>query len=327
VIVPKTGVRYIPVVETPEGQFIQDTSAIMDVLESRFTERSVVPRTPKQKLVSAIFEMWGDEWLLIPAMHYRWNHGNFPFIYEEFGKIAFPSMPTFVRRFVGKKLGARFKSFVPMLGITDKSIPAIEHWYENQVLPALNAHFGKHDYLLGGRPCVGDFGLMGPLYAHLYRDPAPGKIMRDIAPNVVKWIDRMNSEDSKAGDYLANDDIPDSLLGLLKQQFIEFWPVQIDTLALNKRWIEENPKTRELPRMLGEHKYRIGRVTEKRVVRTFSQWKLQRVLDIYHGFSKEEKAVVDPLLHAIEGYEPMQTIVKKRVKRENNKLVVAGDNF
>ena len=151
--------------------------------------------------------------------------------------------------------------------------------------------------------------------------------MRDIAPNVVKWIDRMNSEDSKAGDYLANDDIPDSLLGLLKQQFIEFWPVQIDTLALNKRWIEENPKTRELPRMLGEHKYRIGRVTEKRVVRTFSQWKLQRVLDIYHGFSKEEKAVVDPLLHAIEGYEPMQTIVKKRVKRENNKLVVAGDNF
>lgn len=118
IIIPNTGVRFIPVVKTPNSEYLQDTSAIIDVLEAQFPARSIVPNKPQQRLVSAILEMWGDEWLLIPAMHYRWNHDNFPFIYEEFGKIALPGMPAFIRRFVGKKLGAKFKGFVPMLGIS-----------------------------------------------------------------------------------------------------------------------------------------------------------------------------------------------------------------
>jgi len=324
VIIPKTGVRFVPVVETPSGDFLQDTSAIMDVLEQQFPERSVVPPKPKQKLISAIFEMWGDEWLLIAAMHYRWNHDNFPFIYEEFGKIAFPSMPAFIRRFVGKRLGAKFRSFVPMLGITETSIPAIEDWYENHVLPLLDTHFAKHDYLLGAKPCVGDFGLMGPLYAHLYRDPASGKLMNKIAPNVAKWVERMNDGTVQTGDWLSDDAIPDTLMPILSRQFAEFWPVQIDTLAQNQQWMLDNPQTKELPRMLGEHKFKMGDTEEKRVIRTFSQWKLQRVLDIYQGFNEVEKASTDPLLHELGGYSDMQTSVKQRVIRVNNLLVVEG---
>ena len=322
IIEPKTGVRFIPVLETPDGEFIQDTSVIMDSLEATFPERAILPNTAKQRLVSAIMEMWGDEWLLIPAMHYRWNHNNFPFIYEEFGKIALPSMPAFVRRFVGKKLGAKFKAFVPMLGITPNSIPAIEDWYEKHVLPALDAHFSKHDYLLGSRPCVGDFGLMGPLYAHLYRDPASGKIMRRIAPNVAKWVERMNQDDVTLGTWIENDVIPSSLMGLLKRQFVEFWPVQIDTLARNQKWMKENPGTKVLPRAVGEHTFEMGKVTEKRAVRSFSQWKLQRVLDIYKAFDDANKASVDPLLKELGAYEFLQTSIEQRVTRENNLLVV-----
>jgi len=322
IIIPNTGVRFVPVVKTPTGEFLQDTSAIMDVLETRFPERSVIPSTPKQRLISAILEMWGDEWLLIPAMHYRWNHDNFPFIYEEFGKIAFPSMPAFIRRFVGKKLGAKFRSFVPMLGITEKTIPGIENWYENHVLPLLDAHFAKHNYLLGARPCIGDFGLSGPLYAHLYRDPAPGKLMKEIAPNVVKWVERMNQANVEQGNYLEDDIIPDTLLAILKRQFSEFWPVQIDTLARNQEWMLNNPETKELPRAAGEHTFQIDGIVEKRMVRTFSQWKLQRVLDVYQAFSETEKASVDPLLHELGGFALMQTKIGQRVTREKNILVV-----
>lgn len=321
-IEPNTGVRFIPVVETPSGEFIQDTSAIIERLESDFPARSVTPQTPKQKLVSAIIEMWGDEWLLIPAMHYRWNHDNFPFIYEEFGKIALPNMPRFIRRFVGKKLGAKFKGFVPLLGITSNTIPAIEHWYENEVLPQLDAHFAEHDYLLGSRPCVGDFGLMGPLYAHLYRDPAPGKIMRRIAPNVAKWVERMNQSAPDLGQWLSDDAIPESLMALLRRQFEEFWPVQIDTLVRNEQWIKDNPNSKQLPRMVGEHNFYIGGVTEQRAVRSFSQWKLQRVLEIYDAFSAQEKASVAPLLTSLGGHEYLQTRIRRRVSRVNNVLVV-----
>lgn len=190
-------------------------------------------------------------------------------------------------------------------------------------MPLLDAHFAKYDYLLGARPCVGDFGLMGPLYAHLYRDPAPGKLMKKIAPNVAKWVERMNQENPVAGHYLDNDEVPDTLIAILTRQFEEFWPTQIDTLARSQQWIQSNPNTKKLPRMLGEHTFTLGDITEKRVVRTFSQWKLQRVLDVYQGFDETEKALVDPLLHQLDAYEYMQTSISHRVYRENNILVAA----
>ena len=44
------------------------------------------------------------------------------------------------------------------------------------MLKDLSAHFDSHPYLLGGKPCVGDFSLAGMTYGHLYRDPVPGMI-------------------------------------------------------------------------------------------------------------------------------------------------------
>jgi glutathione S-transferase len=322
VIVPNTGVRFIPVVETPEGEFIQDTSVIMDKLEAAFVGRTVVPKGPNQQLVSALMEIWGDEWLLIPAMHYRWNHDNFPFIYEEFGKIVMPRMPAFIRRVVGKKIAAKFRGFVPMLGITHKSIPAIENWYENQVLVQLNEHFSKHDYLLGSRPCTGDFGLFGPLYAHLYRDPAPQKIMQAKAPFVVKWIERMNNPSADLGTWCVNDRIPHTLLPILEQQFAEFWPVLKSALGRTQKWIQENPDIQKLPRTIGEHSYRIGGIEEKRMISSFSQWKLQRVLDIYRTFDDKQKLMVSPLLASLGASDYMQIEIEHRVCRHNNMLVV-----
>ena len=48
-----------------------------------------------------------------------------------------------------------------------------------------------HEYLLGDRPCLADFAMMGPLYAHLYRDPVPGKLVRTRAPLVGMWIEKV----------------------------------------------------------------------------------------------------------------------------------------
>lgn len=320
VIVPKTGVRFVPVVKTPEDEYLQDTAQIIDTLEQRHPQRPVVPATPKQKLVSYLFETWGDEWLVIPAMHYRWNKDNFPFIYQEFGKVIAPNMPGFIRAFFGKKIGAKFKGFVPLLGITDKSIPAIEDWYENHVLPLLDKHFAEYDYLLGSKPCVGDFGLMGPLYAHLYRDPEPGSIMKERAPNLARWVERMNQPQQVEGAYLADDVIPDTLLELLTRIFKEQWPVLINTVKALQDWTEQNPHIAEIPRTIGEHAYTIGEVTENRAIGTFHQWKVQRIVDCYCQFEAQQKQSVDTFLQSVGGLESMQLDIKKRLHRVNNKL-------
>jgi len=321
IITPHTGVRFIPVLKTPQEEYIQDTTVIIDTMEKRHPENPLVPSSPKQKLVSKLFEIWADEWLLIPAMHYRWNKDNFPFIYEEFGRVVTPRMPAFIRAFVGKKIGSKFKGFVPILGITPATIPAIEDWYENHVLHFLEQHFSTHDYLLGAKPSLGDFGLIGPLYAHLYRDPAPGKLMKNIAPNVAKWVERMNSPTAQHGDWLSNDEVPETLYPLLQRIFAEFWPVLESTVEKLQQWQQQNPTKNEVPRTIGNHAFSIGGVKENRAIMTFHQWKLQRVLDCYNNIDVELKDTVDEMLSNLGGKQAMQLKITNKVKRVNNQLV------
>jgi len=77
-----------------------------------------------------------------------------------------------------------------MLGITEETRGCIEHSYE-AFLDEFSAHLQQHKFLLGGRPCLADFAFYGPLYAHLYRDPASGEVMKSRAPKVVKWVERL----------------------------------------------------------------------------------------------------------------------------------------
>ncbi|HEM47696.1 MAG TPA: hypothetical protein ENO23_11705, partial [Alphaproteobacteria bacterium] len=69
----RTGLAFIPVVVTPEGETWQDTSDIFDALEAWFPEPALLPRSPVQRVVAQIFELYADEFMVLPAMHYRWS--------------------------------------------------------------------------------------------------------------------------------------------------------------------------------------------------------------------------------------------------------------
>ena len=73
VILPRVGAPIVPVLETAAGEFMQDSTDIIDFLEARHPQASVYPATPVQRLVALLLELYGDEWLVIPAMHYRWS--------------------------------------------------------------------------------------------------------------------------------------------------------------------------------------------------------------------------------------------------------------
>jgi len=181
-IIPRTGVRFIPVVQTPEDDVFQDTTIIIDELEKRFPNHSVYPSTPKQKLAALLLELYGDEWLVIPAMHYRWNK-NEQWALLEFGKLSKPDGSIEEQLQLGEKVAAPFQGSLPFLGITDATEGAIENSYE-ALLADLDVHFARYDYLLGTRPCVGDFGLIGPLYAHLFREEtrSPANLWKSLLP-------------------------------------------------------------------------------------------------------------------------------------------------
>ena len=67
------GRAYQPILETTAGEFVQDTTEIIDFIEPRHPEPSVYPSSPCQRLVALLLELYGDEGLTKPAMHYRWN--------------------------------------------------------------------------------------------------------------------------------------------------------------------------------------------------------------------------------------------------------------
>jgi len=330
IIVPKTGVKYIPVVKTPNGEYLQDTTNIIDQLEELPSSRSVYPTTPKQRLVSLLLELYGDEWLVLPAMHYRWNFDsvNQPFLYKEFGKILTPNMPGFVRHFLGKKIGSRFKGMVPKIGITEKSIPGIEAWFEKDFLPSLNEHLSHHDFLLGSKPCIADFGFIASLWAHLYRDPYPKNLISEKAPHVASWIERMKDASKIEGELLTDDEVPETLFPILKNLFEFQWPVLEDTSNRLNDWYAKETNgieaghSIEVPRLIGQHKFKIGHTEEMRSVSPFSQWRMQRPLNYYSSLSNEEKQQVEPLLKQVNGLYAMRFKVEHQLMRENNRFVI-----
>jgi len=71
-VVPVVGRWIIPVLLTPEGRYVQDGADIID----HFEDGSTVPvparlSTPLHAVVARVFELFGGEGLLRPAMHYR----------------------------------------------------------------------------------------------------------------------------------------------------------------------------------------------------------------------------------------------------------------
>jgi len=324
-IIPRTGVRFIPVLQTPEDEVLQDTTAIIDTLEPRFPEHGVYPDGPCQHLAALLLELYGDEWLLMPAMHYRWNYpeSNQPFIFQQFGDMAFPWLPKFARRMLGHRIGKRFQGFVPRLGIDPETIPAIESSF-NGLLAELNAHFSGHEFLFGDRPSIGDFGMIGPFYAHLYRDPYPGCLIREQAPAVAGWIERMLSAEPANGKFLPDDRIPETLWPVLARMVREQLPVLIETERALAGWHREHPECDEVPRVLGEHRFELEGLTGHRVVLPHSMWRWQRPRDYYQSLTGQSRPAAQQMADKLRLRLALSVRPRVRLTRRDNRFVIAS---
>ncbi|XP_078492908.1 uncharacterized protein LOC100180334 [Ciona intestinalis] len=311
-IKPRIGWSVIPVLVTPQNEAIQDSTDIIDYLEQRHPVPSIQPRTPKQKLICSLFELFADEWMVLPIMHYRWSFPeNLPFIKEEFGRIGFPEHSTSERSSIAGALYGRFQSMRGVLGINELTAPAIEESWKG-LLNELTAHFDEHPYLLGGKPCVADFALGGMMYAHLYRDPVPGMLMKTRAPLVAAWVEHMNGHlpsisrynvhevdgegrvvrkrrPEGSDEYCAWDEIPQTLDPILKRVCGEFGPVLLSTRMRLIQYIKDNPGVTKLPRNIGQHEFQIGGITSERGIFPFNIWMWQRVTDIYRDMNDRDK--------------------------------------
>ncbi len=57
----KTGAMVMPAIQTKQGEWLQDSSIIMEELDKRHPESCVTPSTPKQLMAAMLLEAWLDE--------------------------------------------------------------------------------------------------------------------------------------------------------------------------------------------------------------------------------------------------------------------------
>lgn len=298
VIVPRVGFPVIPVLIAPDDSCLQDSTDIIDALEACSAGPSAYPATPRQRLAALLLETYGDEWLVIPAMHYRWHH-NREWAMQSFGELSAPDASPERQREIGARRAAPFAQAAVLLGAEPHMQSAIESSYE-KLLAELDAHFGQHPFLLGDRPSIGDFGLVGPLYAHQYRDPKSGELMRRVAPNVAQWVERMQHPMPLAGEFLPGDEVPATLVPVLRRMFSEQLPVLADSARQVERWMAAHPGD-TLPRAIGMHAYTLEGQQGKRIIRPYSLWMLQRARDYYRSLDATRRNAADQMLRMAGG--------------------------
>jgi glutathione S-transferase len=90
-----------------------------------------------------------------------------------------PGWPRWPQRKAVARVARHMIGYLPKAGVVPAQRAGLEASIERQ-LGALDRHFAEHPFLFGSRPLLGDFGLVGPLYGHLSRDPWPAQHL--IAP-------------------------------------------------------------------------------------------------------------------------------------------------
>lgn len=313
----QVGAQVMPVLVTPEGEWLQDTSNIIDLMEQRHPVAPVVPSTPKQRIAAYLLEAWGDEFWLPSAMHYRWNFAeNYRDLFRpEGGDHLLPFFPRFLKNKVVDRSANMLRGFLKGLGVVPEQQAWIEQWTLS-MLDALDAHFAQHQYLLGSKPSIGDFGLIGPLYAHLGRDPYPARELIAKRPSLAAWVQRMqHPAQPQGGSFLPGDQVPATLDPIFAAIFGEFWPQLLATVQELQQVLPALLPGRGFARQLGPitipfagHSYRLR-------ARPYSLWMAQRPLDEFQALDANAKRIVQAWLTPLGGAEAMQLDIKPRLKR------------
>ncbi len=312
----RTGLRFIPIVVTPEDETWQDTSDIIDALEARVPEPALLPATPVQRLVAYLLELYADEFLILPAMHYRWGTPEG----VEDARHAFAAAsgdPETAAAFAGQMGGT-----LPFLGVTPETALAIVAHLDD-LLARLEDLFADQPFLLGRQPSLADCALVGPFYAHLFLDRVPGPIIRERAPRVAHWIERVNHPDPASfTGFLAGDALHPALRRVLELVGADAVPVLLDTVVDFERWADgQDAVDYEPPRGIGGHTTSLRGVAMTRYTSAYTLWMVQRPLDAYAVLQANGRAAVDRVLAGTGCERLLAYAPRHRLTKRNFKLV------
>ena len=217
----------IPAVETPDGELMWDSTAMIEHLEKRFDGCPVLPEDPVLLFLCHLLDDVCDEWIYRPAVGSRWyvdentNTGGW-----ELGREMSVALPVGADQ--AHAMAAAFvRSSCGPLGVTAENI---QSWIDEVLRPWFRV-LGRHlampatPYLFGGRPSLADFAVFGGCAAHFTNDRACRRWMDEDAPALVAHTHRiLEPPAERFGSWLPSGDVPDTLVAILAEAGRHYLP-------------------------------------------------------------------------------------------------------
>lgn len=180
----------IPLVALPEGGALQDSTPIIEKMETLYPSPSIYPEDPALKFISDLIEEYADEWGNKHMFHYRWWYEPDQIATAKWlAETMLPNGSQEERAGIAAMVQTRMVPRISFVGSNEGTKPIIEGSLARE-LKMIEAHLQTRSFLFGARPAMADFGL----YAQLYEascDPTAGAIIKGGFPKVLAWIKRM----------------------------------------------------------------------------------------------------------------------------------------
>jgi len=335
-VLPRIGHFTVPVLESPDGDLIADSTEIMEYLEPRFSNPPMLPEDKSLAALAYLIHSFGSEGLTKSAMYLRWNTSfeNRLFARNEFERtLAEPEQAD--------GFAVAMRGFLPILGIglghgVDVAVEtSIELLYD-----ALNAHFLRYPYILGGVPSLADYGPMGALYAHHGRDVSSSNAMKVRAPALYRWIETMMRQPitdpevwQVPQEFFSIDDLPDTLIAFLKLIAENHVPEIMATIDLYHQWLDAQKRSagaivdvegqKRCHQVLGELEHVQVGVPIKRIALLDDVSHHLRFQALTDQMSDSEKGTLQKVLQSIGAKDLADVRLKRDIKRDNYAYVVA----
>ena len=334
-IMQKVGYFTVPVLETPDGKIIADSTEIMEFLEPKYPSPPMLPEDKSLAALAHLIHSFGSEGLTKSAMYLRWNTSldNRIFARSEFGRTV--STPELAHGFA-----VAMRDYLPILGVgLDHGVDmAIKQSLET-LYDTLNAHFLEYPYILGGLPSLADYGLMGPLYAHHGRDISSSNALKMRAPALYRWIETMNRPPvvdpevwQVPQEYFAVDDLPDTLIALLKVIGENFVPEIIATIDLYHQWLDSEERAsgavvdveglKRCHQVLGQIEHVQMGAPIKRIALLDDVSHHLRFQALVHTMSDSEKETLRGVLQSVSAQGLADLQLNRNVKRDDYAYVL-----
>ncbi len=308
---PNTGLMKMPFAQAPTGEWLQDSTPMLDWFEKKYPQNSILPDDPYMQFFCRLIEDYADEWHWRPAMHYRWSYKADAAVNSiRFRDCLMASMPgpAWLNSFLAKK--RQYKEYITKDGVTAQTRDHVESIYLN-ALKWMEAILEKQEFLLGDKPSLIDFGFMASMFRHYSIDPTPAKIMRDTAPNVYLWVARMwAAKGEKYQDkhwHFKSGELPVLLKPFIKDICQAYLPY---LLANAKAWGNNQESC----------SYTVQGVTYKNTkTYDYRVWCREQLIKHFNNLPKDAKIAVEKTLREYGGWDVFSEAqdIKSKLDPEN----------